>query len=207
MTSKLIIFDFDGVLADSFDTFYSLIRDAMGHIGLKLTEVQYRNFFIGNVHQGFRDFIKDRDRYSIFSEFRMVNYDKYYNAKLFPGTIEFLKKIRKGYSLTIASSGRVSNITNLLRKNNVDDLFDPILADSAYSKEAMIKKILAKFNRKPEKVIMISDTVGDIRVAKKIGLTTIAVSWGFHSAQILRLEKPDFLANSFKTLYKNIKAF
>lgn len=207
MTSKLIIFDFDGVLADSFDTFYSLIRDAMGHIGLKLTKVQYRNFYIGNIHQGFRDFIKDRDRYLIFSEFRTANYDKYYNAELFPGVIKFLNKIKRGHVLTIASSGRVSNIIRLLKESGINNLFDLILADSTYSKEEMINKILAKFNHKPEKVIMITDTVGDIRVAKKVGLTTIAVSWGFHSAKILRLEKPDYLANSFKTLYKNIKAF
>src|SRR3990167_8726887 len=104
---NLIIFDFDGVLADSFETFYPLIRDGMEHIGLRLTRIQYRDFFLKNVHQGFKDFIKDEDKYSIFSEFRTKNYDKYYNAKLFPGTAKFLGEISKGSILTIASSGRV----------------------------------------------------------------------------------------------------
>ncbi|MDP3792411.1 MAG: HAD family hydrolase [bacterium] len=209
---KLIIFDFDGVLADSFDTFYPLIRDAMSHAGLSLTQNQYRDFFIGNVHQGFKDFINNKKKYLAFSEFRKTNYDKYYydgngKVKLFPGAIEFLRKIGKGYILTVASSGKEDNIKNLLEKNGVKKLFSLILANTANSKEGMIQEILYKFKAIPEETIMVTDTVGDLKVAKKVGLKTAAATWGFHSAKKLKLEKPDYLANSFKMLYKNIKAF
>src|SRR3989344_106985 len=98
MKKKLIIFDFDGVLADSFDTFYLLIKDGMKQAGFSFTPDQYRNLFIGNVHQGFKDFINDKKKYLAFSEFRKAHYDKYYYAKnnqvkLFPGALGFLKKI------------------------------------------------------------------------------------------------------------------
>ena len=48
MKRGLIIFDFDGVLADSFETFYPLMRDMMKHVGFSLSPDQYRNFFIGH---------------------------------------------------------------------------------------------------------------------------------------------------------------
>lgn len=209
---KLVIFDFDGVLADSFNTFYPLIRDAMNYADLSLTPDQYRDLFIGNVHQGFKDFINNKKRYLAFSKFRKTNYDKYYydgndKVKLFPGTLEFLRKIGKRYILTVASSSKKDNIKNLLEKNRVEKLFSIILANTATSKENLINEILAKFKLKPEKAVMITDTAGDIKVAKKLGLKTIAVTWGFHSAKTLRSEKPDYLAKSFKILYKNIKAF
>ena len=97
---NLIIFDFDGVLADTFDTFYPLIKNSMNHIGLPFKPDQYRKLFIGNVHQGFKDFINNEETYLIFKEFRSANYDKYYydkktKAKLFPETTEFVKKILK----------------------------------------------------------------------------------------------------------------
>lgn len=209
---KLIIFDFDGVLADSFDTFYPLIRDAMKHIGLLLTPGQYRDFFIGNVHQGFKDFIKNENKYAAFLEFRSSNYDKYYyderhKAKLFPETLNFLRKIGKNYILTIASSGRTNNIIGLLKQSGIRNLFSLIIADSANSKAGIIKEILDKFDAKSKETIMVTDTAGDLTAAKKMGLKTAAVTWGFHSAKILKSKKPDYLANSFKMLYKNITAF
>lgn len=209
---KLIIFDFDGVLADSFDTFYPLIKDSMKHIGLSLTPNQYRGFFTGSVHQGFKDFINDNQKYLIFSEFRKVNYDRnYYNkeggVKLFSEAPAFLKKIGKKYILTIASSGKQENIKNLLKEKRVDNFFSMILADSNYSKNKMIKEILSTFQVQPSETIMITDTIGDILIAKKFGLQTIGVTWGFHSIKTLKFAKPDHIANNFKILYKTIKAF
>ncbi|MEK7121326.1 MAG: HAD family hydrolase [Patescibacteria group bacterium] len=207
MKRCLIIFDFDGVLADSFKTFYLLIRACMRQIGLSFTPAQYRDLFIGNVHQGFKDFINNEEKYLIFSEFRKANYDKYYynknnRVKLFPGVLEFLKKLDKKHILAIASSGKEDNIKNLLKKNRVEKLFSLILADTANSKESMIKEILNKFHAKPEETFFIADTVGDIITAKKCGLKTIAVTWGFHSAKVLKSANPDCMAKNPKEIQK-----
>lgn len=209
MHIKTIIFDFDGVLADSFDTFYPLIRDAMNYTGLSLTPDQYRNFFVSNVHQGFKDFINNEEKYLTFKEFRSTNYDKYYynkkrGAKLFPGIPEFIKKLSRKYTLTVASSGKQNNIKNLLKKNGVENFFSLILANLSHSKEGMIKEILDKFQAKPKETFMITDTVGDIKVAKNMELKTIAVTWGFQPEKTLKLAKPDFMANSFDEITKII---
>ena len=206
---KLIVFDFDGVLADSFDTFYPLVRDVMKHIGFSLTPDQYRNYFIGNVHQSIKDFIHNEKEYEIAMKFRNSNYDKYYKdkhrkAKLFPEASGFIKKISKNDILTIASSGRKDNIKNLLEENGVKNLFSLILADSATSKEGMIKEILGKFGKKSEVAVMITDTVGDIMIAKKSGLKTIAVTWGFHNKQLLLKARPDYMAKDFNCLTEAI---
>lgn len=203
---KIIIFDFDGVLADTFDTFYPLMRDVMKCVDLSLTPNQYRNFFTGNVHKSIKNFINNKKKYEAAMKFRNSNYDKYYNnrhsgAKLFIGTIEFLKKINKSYILTVASSGRVNNIINLLERNRVKNLFSLVIANSDTSKAGMIKEILGKFDKKAEASIMITDTVGDIKIAKKLGLKTIAVEWGFHNAKTLKQSKPSCLVNNFNELF------
>ncbi len=206
---KPIIFDFDGVLADSFGAFYPLLRDGMAHIGLDLTQNQYRDFFIGNIHQSFKNAIGDERKYSALMEFRKNNYDKYYYDKkngvvLFSGVRGFIKKLDKKYILTISSSGRRDNIKNLLEANKLKSSFSLILASTAETKEYMITKILNKFHAKPKDAVMISDTVGDIMMAKKVGLKTIAVTWGFHSTKNLKKSNPDFVAKNFKELFAKI---
>lgn len=206
---KLIIFDFDGVLADSFNFFYPLIRDGMASIGLDLTANQYRDFFIGNVHQSFKDFINNEKKYLSFSEFRKNNYDKYYydkknGVRLFWGAQEFIKKLDKKYILAIVSSGHQKNIENLLKENGLTGLFNFVLANVSYAKEGMIEEVLDRSNTKAEETIMISDTVGDIMVAKKVGFKTIAVTWGFQSAGKLKKSNPDIIVKNFKDLLAKI---
>src|SRR3989344_773903 len=104
MGLKTIIFDFDGVLADSFDSVFPLIKAAMNNIGLALTSDRYRHFSMGNVHQGFKDYINDQKKYEEFSQFRKANYNQYYRPELFSGASETLKKLSKKYFLAVASS-------------------------------------------------------------------------------------------------------
>ena len=198
---QLIIFDFDGVLADSFEAFYQLIGKSMAHIGLNLTKKQYQNFHIGNVHAGFKNFIKDQQKYLAFLKFRKANYDKYYKkVRLFPGVVKVLKKLSQDYILSIASSGKQNQILRLFKKRQADKMFDTVLGTTEYTKKNMLKQIMKKRKTSPEHTIMITDTVGDILVAKKVGLKTLAVTWGFHSKKILAQAKPDKIVSDIKNL-------
>ena len=47
--------------------------------------------------------------------------------------------------------------------------------------------------------------VKDIRQGKLAGAKTIAVTWGFQSAAILRIENPDYMANSPNDILDIIK--
>ncbi len=139
-----------------------------------------------------------------------MNYDKYYygkkpKIKFFPGALNLIKKLNRKYILTIASSGKKDNIINLLKQHGINNLFGLILAESAYTKEIIIKEILSKFRVRAEETIMIADTVGDLRVAKKVGLKTIAVTWGFHSSTLLKTADADYTTKNFKELENILK--
>ena len=205
---KVVIFDFDGVLADSFLCFYSLIRDSMASIGIDLSEGGYRNLFIGNVHQGFRRLIGDDQKYENFRKFRSDNYDAYYHKfqpKLFSGVLEMLVTIKDGHSLAIASSGRRKNIVELLGKNQATHLFKSILATDEFTKENMLRMILDEHGVGPEETIMVTDTVGDVAIAKEIGMDTIAVCWGFQSKETLKNSFPGTIVESVPELISKIK--
>lgn len=198
---KALIFDFDGVLADSFDAFYQLIRASFSSVDLELTEDQYRDFFLGNVHSAFRKMIPEDDHYQKFLEFRHQHFDQYYfTVKLFPEVPEFVKKIPGRHLLLIASSGKLEHIIRLLSAAGIRDNFRVISANEQPSKETTILEILDQLQVYPNEAAFISDTVGDLKLGQRLGLKAIAVGWGFHGSETLKSVKPDFLAVNFNEL-------
>jgi len=197
MTPETIIFDFDGVLANSFEQVYALNKMAMAGVGARLSRNQYRDFFMNNVHAAFKEFLKDGVSYLNFVQIRNNNFKKYYSAvKLFPGIPKVIKKLEEKSFLSIVSSGEKGEIVRLLKKANICDYFHAIYASTEYSKEEGINLVLKTLAINPHEAVMISDTCGDLNLAKNLGLKTIGVSWGFHSAKKLLSTKPDFLANN-----------
>ena len=51
-----------------------------------------------------------------------------------------------------------------------------------------------------EETVMIGDTIYDMQMGKMAGTKTIGITWGGSSAQTLRAENPDCIANSFVEL-------
>lgn len=196
-----LIFDFDGVLADSFQPLYSLIRAGFQSVGLSLTENQYRDLFCDNVHAGYKALITDPKKYEDFIAFRKNHFAKYYaKAKLFPAVPDFLSTIKDSYFLAVVSSGQSESITSLLKTSGLLTYFSMIEAAQESSKRLMIEKIINSSGLAPSQFALVSDTSGDLTLSKSLGLKTIGVTWGFHGPDILAAVAPDHLVGSFEAL-------
>ena len=77
--SKVVIFDFDGVLADSFHVLYHLNAFALQRVGLSLTESGYRWMFTGNIHERLRLLIGDKSKWQKCREIKERYFDDYYS--------------------------------------------------------------------------------------------------------------------------------
>lgn len=199
--TKGLIFDFDGVLADSFRPLYSLIRAGFQSVGLSLTENQYRDLFCDNVHAGYKALITDPKKYKDFIAFRKNHFAKYYaGVKLFPAVPNFLSTIKDSYFLAIASSDQFESITSLLNTSGLLTYFSMIEATQESSKRLMIEKIINSSGLSASQFALVSDTSGDLTLSKSLGLKTIGVTWGFHGPDILAAVAPDHLVDSFEIL-------
>lgn len=203
---KITIFDFDGVIADSFHELYSFNKDTFSSINVNITEEEYRKFFNTNAHLAFREFIKDKKLYNTFLKFRKDNLYNYYSKiKFFPDAVDFLKQLHKDHTLTIASSTPADFISKLLKKNKIQDLFSLVLGTREHSKENILKITSAKLNAPLNTMTMVTDTVGDLKIAKKLGIKTIAVTWGFHSSNTLKQAEPDVIVSTFNELSSSLE--
>jgi len=77
------------------------------------------------------------------------------------------------------------------------DLFDFFYtAKKVFGKDRTISKIIKDMKLEKSKVYFVGDEVRDIEAGKKVGIKTIAVSWGYNTKDALDKEHPDHLIDS-----------
>ncbi len=194
--SKLIMFDFDGTLAD---TLGALVRIAnrlapefkYQQIGEEqLTRLQYLSPWeimkLYKVSWWKLPFLVKRVREEFPAEVGTV--------KLFPGVVELLLALKsRGYRLGIVSSNSEANIRSLLKQYRLEYLFDFITTGSTFGKGKTIERMMKQYNCPKSDAIYIGDEIRDIQAARSIDIRVIAVAWGFNAATALIDKQPDLL--------------
>lgn len=191
---KIIIWDFDGTLADT----RPIIEAGMDHtlqvlgldpaireewlqcVGLPVEEgiartFGPRGFEVAPVLQAYRSF-KHAEHESLI--------------KGFDGTTELLHELRGlGMRLAIASSKRGEPLRRQLKVLGWDGLFDPIVTPDEVKAgkpdpESM-HLVLALCGAGPEEAVMVGDTPFDLEMARRADVPRVAVGHGFSSLEAM----------------------
>lgn len=207
---KTILFDFDGVIADTFDFLCSLCGDYS-----PITPDEYRGMFCNNIYNETKKIFNHKNEEE-FKKHHEGWFKKYSPALLeldtFSGIIEAIKDLNQDYYLSIISSSESSAIKGFLEKKKIDNMFRDILgADVSYSKEEKIQMIFDKYDVGPKDCLFITDTVGDLIEATKKEVPVIGVTWGFHNTKHFRdydfvelVDRPIDLKDSIDRYFRSI---
>ena len=205
MGKKLVLFDFDGTIAD---TFYPLIN-----VSNKLSkEFGYKKIKSSDISKLRSKHAYDVLRYLDFpliktpfivKRVRLELSKKIKNFKTVKGIKKWVLELSKNnYKLGILTTNSNNNVTEFLKRNNLD-VFDFVYSGtSIFGKNRMIQRILRIYNLKPESIIYIGDEIRDIEAAKKANVDVIAVRWGYNSKKILKKQKPDFFVDKPEDIIK-----
>lgn len=194
---KVIIFDFDGTIADTFDTIVGISNRLAREFGYKPAAPE-------QIEQIKSLSSREIIRQSGVSIFKVPLILRKLKAELnneihrlipLPGIPDALAEIRiKGYKLGIITSNDRENVMLFLQNNQLQELFDFIYSGATiFGKNRAINLFLKQHKLKPEEAIYVGDETRDIEAAKKSNIKMIAVSWGFNSETVLAKHKPDFL--------------
>lgn len=197
MKNNVLIFDYDGVLIDSFDIFmknfiYACKKEGFSNID---SEEDFLKIFDGNMYESMFNMGMSKEQI-----LRIVYYmrdqllEKQDKIDFFPDVKEMLEKLSKNFVLVIVTSNDTGVVERFLKSRNVFCFNEIIGSDKEHSKIAKIKKVKEMFNAKD--FFYIGDTTGDIIEGRKAGVKTVAVSWGWHSKDKLKDVKPDFLVET-----------
>ena len=195
MTARIILFDFDGTIADSLDSIVKITNRLSGEFGYKkTTEEDVENLRNMNSLQIIKT--SGVPIFKIPFLLQMVKLElnhEIQNLKPIPGILETLHTLKqKEHRLGIVTSNSLENVKGFLERNDMNKLFSFIHAGSTlFGKNKAIRNFLKKEGVSPEAVIYVGDETRDIEAAKKARIKVIAVSWGFNSKTVLAKHNPD----------------
>ena len=195
---RAIIFDFNGVIADDETTHFLTFQQALQEDGLALTKEDYYGAYLGmderNCATALVDSVigtQDPVRIQKILERKAVLFRDYtttHKPQLFPGVVEFVKRVGQRYRLAIVSGGRREQIELALRETPIEKDFAVIASaeDTAIGKpdpaiyELALKLVNGVEPRPPlikaEECLSIEDSLAGIRSAKAAGMPVIGLA-------------------------------
>lgn len=209
MTVKLIVFDFDGTIADTHSAFVGIVNRLSGQFGYQpVGEEEVARMR----HLSSRAIVAESQvpLWKLPFLLRKVTSELGKEiADIVPvhGIDKALFVFKQyGYQLGILTSNSKKNVIAFLEKNGLNDLFDFIDSGTGiFRKDKAIKTVLKRHKVAAANLIYVGDETRDIEAAQKSRVKVIAVGWGFNSPEVLAQHKPDFLVNTPQELIKAIE--
>lgn len=205
---KLIVFDWDGTLADSTGVIARAIQDALRDMGEPVPEESAARYVIG---LGLGDALRavapslPIHRHSELA----AHYRKHYLVReqdipLFHGAAELLEDLdRAGYFLAIATGKTRMGLDRVLSRNKLERRFHVTrCADEGFPKPHpdMLLHVMDRLGVEPEGTLMIGDTTHDLQLARNAGTSALAVAYGAHDLEGLARLSPLATVNSIAEL-------
>jgi len=201
--NDVLIFDFDGTIADTFHYLIEISNRLSKEFGFKEIESdEIANLKDKSVHQAIRHLnvplfkvplIAAKARLELHKEISLV--------KPVEGLRDILQQFRSlGLKMGILTSNSIDNVMGFL-KNNEMDFFDIIhTTPKIWSKNRSLKTMTKENHLNCSHVIYIGDETRDIIAAQKAGIRSVAVTWGYNSHKALKAHHPDHLIHSPQAL-------
>lgn len=174
---KFVLFDFDGVIADSTALSYELSK----RFHPELTDEMFRRLFEKNVFDSLKEMpgIDVRDHADEY--YKLFNPRLSDETDLTSGMSDVIERLSTGYTIAIISSTPTSAIHGFLERHSLSGYFADVLGyDIDPSKVEKMRMIFAKYSIAADDCVYITDTLGDMREAKEHRMGTVGVSWGVH---------------------------
>jgi len=187
---KIIFFDFDGVIADSFGIAFEIGKQK--NTGIK-SDDDFRNLFNGNINDWKKDFYGSIEEIKkIDDEFFALIAPKMSEVNLFPDMEKVIKELAKSHGLVVVSSTRSDLVNDFMERNGILQYFDEFGGDKIVhtNKTERIKEVFNKYGVGPDNCVFITDTLGDMREAANCGVSSIGVSWGYQKKENFFAAKP-----------------
>jgi len=208
----LIMFDFDGTIADSLPAAIEAIQAMLKELGypFKTKEEIGRHIGFGEIPLvsgsiGTDDPEKVKIAQKVYYKYNL----KFIEEVLpYPQVKEMLEYFKNKIKVVI-SNKRDEFIKRILENHQIDRYFAEILGgDSAPCLKpdpCTIIDVLKRYQVHADRALLIGDMIIDIETGKNAKIKTCAVTYGFHNRNQLKSANPDFLIDDLIELKQLIE--
>ncbi len=196
MKNKVLIFDLDGTILDTFllieKTVFKTFEEKLSNY--PLTKEEAHSFFGPLLDYSFKKYGKNQEEVDdLVSTYRRINYELMEEyTRLYDRIDEVIITLKqRGYIIGILSNKKTDAVVKGLDIFHIRDLFDFIIgADQLIEPKPDprgIYDIIEKYS--PIDIYMIGDTIIDIKTGQNAGVKTIGVTW-------CKTSKSEFIKNN-----------
>jgi phosphoglycolate phosphatase-like HAD superfamily hydrolase len=197
---NLILFDFDGTIADSFDVILHITNRLAKEFGYEpASPAQIKQ--LQNLNS--REIIKHLQIPVYKLPFLLRRLKSEMNQEIhsldpIPGVKAVLEQIhQQGYRLGIVTSNTESNVRIFLQRHGMEALFELLHGEvMLFGKARVLTQVLRRQSLSVASVVYVGDETRDVEAAKKVGMKVVAVDWGFNSHHALQDVEPDALVSN-----------
>jgi len=205
---KLIIFDFDGTIADTTELIVNTMQATLKELGLPLYSreecaskigLPLREMFVSLMDESVADKCE-------------ATYRKIYAAtdtrglvKPYPKVVDTIRLLREtGVKLTIATSRSRRTLISFLEDMDIIQYFSYIVAVDDVSKgkpdPEPVLLTLKNLGMQATDALVVGDTPYDVLMGKGAGTSTCAVTYGNGTIEEFRTVSPDYIIDDFSEI-------
>lgn len=204
----LIVWDWDGTLADSTGMIAHALVKAAEQVGLPTLALQAARNIIGlglreSIHTLFGN-ISNEQAQALAKQYTANYYAGEQEIPLFDGAQVLLVELsRRGYKQAVATGKGRRGLDLALERSKVAKHFHATrTVDECFSKPhpQMLDELMDLLVVTPERTLMIGDSTYDLQMANNAGVQSLAVTFGAHSSEKLLKYNPKGIFNTFGDL-------
>ncbi len=193
----LLVFDFDGTLADSHEEVLAAMEYSCKKLNLGLPSVEeLRN-------TPAKDLIKSL-KLGPYKIYKMLQYSRSYlrrsskEVKLYSGMPALLSSLNQNvFQFHVVSTNTQEKILRTLKNEGVGSLFSSVQGSMGlWSKKNALEKLARKYPSSQK--IYVGDEERDILAAQSAGFEALSVGWGFKSPELLQGFQPRYFVRHLK---------
>lgn len=204
---RLVIFDFDGTLADSADWFISMANEVA------------RRFRFRQITDDEVDMLRGRSSREVVAYMRVPAWKMPFIARharrlvaentseipLFPESADLIRRLdAAGVALALVSSNSEANVRKILGSDLAGRIRYFACGASMFGKTPQFRRVIRKAGARHGEVLSIGDETRDIEAAYRAGIDSGAVTWGYARPEILQAHRPTFLFDTMEDIARAI---
>ncbi len=199
--SPLLLFDYDGVIADSFEVYFAEFTRACSELGFEHinSREDFLRLFDGNlVAQLVKTGFPLRKLRSLAETFAPQIEAANARVKPFPGMVETLRQLSASHPTLIITANASDTVRRFLDAHGLSGVRGVLGSDSETSKVKKIRTARRMF--RGHHAHYMGDTKGDMIEARRAGAVPVGVGWGWHDIERLRTGRPTHIVESQQAL-------
>jgi phosphoglycolate phosphatase len=188
VTYKLVIFDFDGTLADSFPWFLHVFDTLAARYRFKrITEQEGATLRGYSARQIIQHLGVPAWKLPLIARHaRMLAKRDRAQIALFPGVDCMLAQLHAaGIQLAVVSSNSEETVRHILGPENAARITYYACGSSVFGKQVHFRRVLTRSGVRPAHALCIGDEIRDYEAASAVGMPFGAVAWGYTTVEAL----------------------